>query len=133
MVIKEALLAIPVTLTAMFNSSFKLDTFVERWKVATITSLFKTGEQDKLQREENRTLKLCHRLESKYPAKDLHKHTTIYMLRTRRELHLIIISFEYLEKYKTASRKDTRGIKAPVLTNRSHCGKYDRSISYEHE
>ena len=66
-------------------------------------------------------LNICLGLANGYPPIDLHNQAKICKLETRRESHLRkILVFDYVDKYKTSSRKTGCASKVRVVNT---CGK----------
>ena len=81
----------------------------------------------KLQRLQNKALKICLNVENRHTTSDLHNQTKSVTLVTRRESHLKLMTFNYSREtnyiYKAA--KNDAHI---IAHNRSTVASYDRSV-----
>ena len=72
---------------------------------------------EKLQRLQNRALKICLRVEHRHPTDDLHRQTRVKTLYDRRKAHLKIAAFSKIRNpgRVQVTEKITRGGDAPRL------------------
>ena len=72
---------------------------------------------DKLQRLQNRGLKICKNLHVRYDTKDLHRITKVPMLKIRRKAHVNNFMFNRLKKISMVDTRDirTRAHDAPLF------------------
>jgi hypothetical protein len=86
---------------------------------------------EKIQRLQNRALKVALRLEKRYPTNLLHKQTKISLLSERRDVHLAVMAHRMTKdkKHLLVSTRDTRAGDAPLLkTKLVRKTAYSRSV-----
>ena len=88
---------------------------------------------DKLQRLQNRCLKICKRLNVKFSTNDLHAITKMSLLKSRREAHINNFMFNRLSRHNLVDHRDirTRLHDAPTfLVKIPNLEAYKRSVEY---